>query len=421
MQSFIAFIIFSRAKISDFLANCKHTPQFERLSELFKLDTQLSQWQNSLHPYLAYSKTRLYEHLKVLDNVNYVFLHALYYQCLLVLHSAIVPQFSGLTGDFSQSKELINTSARIALKSAKNISALAADLLSLNWDFSRVAPFLGYCIYASSSILVVFFYTGKQDKSCLCRRRLSSNLRALGLMRDYWGYLEQLVSTCLWQNFVYVSSYCETLQQTRIQILFDSRPAQMSFASRDRSPDVDVNERHTPDETTEGHTIKFVADVPRNIQPLQEPLADSMLEYGLHLRTHDEAFRPNISAPKHRCDGFTALADQIERAESVEVSNPSLRITEQETVQQHKHPSVTTDSHLGATSEISLEVLGQDDVFSAEQGNLGFHNQEAELTFFSDPAWKILQDRNGSWPFVSPEDQMDDLWQMGLDTLEVED
>ena len=123
----------------------------------------------------------------------YIFVHALHYQCCLVLHSSLVPQFSGLSIDASVSVEVVSVSARVALRNAQAISELGSDLIALDWDLSRIAPFVGYCIYVSASIHIVFLFSRNEALAALARIRLISNLKVLSAMKGSWSNLERLV------------------------------------------------------------------------------------------------------------------------------------------------------------------------------------------------------------------------------------
>jgi hypothetical protein len=182
-----------RAAIGDYLEARKHQSSRDSLIPLFDLDSRLSLWERSLHPAFSYSKRNLYKQLIVEQQPAFIFINALYHQCRLVLHSSMVPQFSGLSTDESISTEIINVSARTALKAAQSISELGSDLIALDWEISRIAPFVGYCTYCSASIHIVFLFSQNEALSALAKKRLVSNLNVLCAMKDYWSNLERLV------------------------------------------------------------------------------------------------------------------------------------------------------------------------------------------------------------------------------------
>ena len=182
-----------RAAIEDYLERRQRQSTEECLADLFNLDARLSAWTTTLYPSLTYSKRNLYKQLVVDQEPSYIFIHALHHQCFLVLHSSLVPQFSGLSLDSSVSSEVVNVSARVALKHAKAISELGSDLIALDWDFSCVAPFVGYCIYVSASIYIVFLYSQNDGLASLAKSNLVINLKVLKAMKGYWSILERMV------------------------------------------------------------------------------------------------------------------------------------------------------------------------------------------------------------------------------------
>jgi hypothetical protein len=169
------------------------------LADLFELEGRLANWSARLPDSFVYSKRNLYEQLVIKRQPVYIFVHALYHQCRLVLHSSLVPHFSGvhLNERFHLherlSPEATNLSARIALKSAQAISELGADLLALEWDTSQIAPFVGYCMYVSASIHVTLLSSTDPTLIALTRANLISNLKILSSMKLYWTNLERLV------------------------------------------------------------------------------------------------------------------------------------------------------------------------------------------------------------------------------------
>lgn len=182
-----------RAAIGDYLEARKHQSGRESLIALFDLDGRLFDWSRSLHPVFSYSKRNLYKQLVIEQQPAYIFVHALHHQCCLVLHSSLVPQFSGLCADNRISVEAINVSARVAHKHAQAISDLGGDLVALDWEFSRIAPFVGYCMYVSASIHIVFLFSQNSALAVLAKSRLVSNLKVLSALKWYWSNLERLV------------------------------------------------------------------------------------------------------------------------------------------------------------------------------------------------------------------------------------
>jgi hypothetical protein len=157
---------------------------------------------------MTYSKRNLYEQLVVHHQPVYIFTHALHQQCRLVLHSSLVPQFCGVSLLDSVPVELISVSARVALRSAQSLSELGADLMALDWNFAQVAPFVGYCMYVSASIHIVFLFSQNEALATLARTKLISNVKVLKSMKTYWANLERLVSIAIRFPSLILSSLC---------------------------------------------------------------------------------------------------------------------------------------------------------------------------------------------------------------------
>lgn len=164
------------------------------LAELFELEGSLSTWLMRLPDCFKYSKRTLYEQLVVNHQSVYVFVYALYHQCRLVLHSSLVPQFSGVRLYETLPNEATSLSARIALKSAQGLSELGSDLLALDWDPAQIPAFAGYCMYVSASIHVTLLSSTDAALAALAQKNLICNLKLLKAMKPYWANLERLVS-----------------------------------------------------------------------------------------------------------------------------------------------------------------------------------------------------------------------------------
>ena len=128
----------SRAKIRHLLNSRTQSPAREWLTDVYELDSQLLLWRSGLSGQLSYTKRNLYEQPVINHQSLFILLHALYHQCRTVLHSSLVPQFSGLPLPETVPVAFINVSARVALRSAQEISSLGADLLALDWDPTRI-------------------------------------------------------------------------------------------------------------------------------------------------------------------------------------------------------------------------------------------------------------------------------------------
>lgn len=188
-----------RGRIRDNIETRRTSPAKDQLTTIYGLQNDLSSWYSNLPPSLSYSKRNLYEQLVMKHHTLYALMHAAYQQCRLVLHSSLVPQFSGVAFLEGVPIEAVRVSAEIALSSAQSLSQLSADLLALEWDPTQIAPFFGYCMYVSASIHMTVL-----DKDThlggAARRNLMLSLKMLRAMKPYWKILERLVSRSVTQT-----------------------------------------------------------------------------------------------------------------------------------------------------------------------------------------------------------------------------
>ena len=183
----------SRAKIRQLVESRTQMPAQELLARVYELEGRLASWRSGLNDQFSYTKRNLYEQPVINQQSLFILIHALYHQCRTVLHSSLVPQFSGLCLPENIPTEVTYASARIALRSAQEISSLGADLLTLDWDPTRVPGFVGYCMYVSASIQIGILGTTDSPTKDSVKISLVSNLEWLGLMKIYWSNSEKFV------------------------------------------------------------------------------------------------------------------------------------------------------------------------------------------------------------------------------------
>lgn len=188
-----------RGRIRDNIETRRTSPAKDQLTTIYGLQNDLSSWYSNLPPSLSYSKRNLYEQLVMKHHTLYALMHAAYQQCRLVLHSSLVPQFSGVAFLEGVPIEAVRVSAEIALSSAQSLSQLSADLLALEWDPTQIAPFFGYCMYVSASIHMTVLDKDNHLGGA-ARRNLMLSLKMLRAMKPYWKILERLVSRSVTQT-----------------------------------------------------------------------------------------------------------------------------------------------------------------------------------------------------------------------------
>lgn len=166
----------------------------EAMAQLFALDQQLTERYSDLPASMAYTRDNLHEFCNLKQDPWFVAVHTIYHQSKIVLHSTMVPHFSGIPLQQAVPRAAIRTSARTAMEGAKLISEMAADLNSLSVDAARLPPFTGYCMYVSASILIAFISSRDEALAATARSGLVSVLKVLESMKLCWKNLNKLVS-----------------------------------------------------------------------------------------------------------------------------------------------------------------------------------------------------------------------------------
>jgi hypothetical protein len=164
------------------------------IPKLYELDAQLTSWYSSIPDSFAYTKRNLYEQrVQGLPSL-FPFLHTVYHQCRLVLHSSLVPQFSGLHLPNSVVPEFIHVGAQRAIRSAQDLSSMGADLVALNWDPAQLPAFFGYAMYSAASIHIAMLGSADEGIKKSTKTALKTSLRWLRALKVHWSNLDKLVS-----------------------------------------------------------------------------------------------------------------------------------------------------------------------------------------------------------------------------------
>jgi hypothetical protein len=167
----------------------------DHVSILYKLDQRLTIIMNGLPkelkrpPGFRFSD---YGH----DPHKFFGLHSLYYQSRCVLHSSIVPVFSGTENKDPERcipDELVKLSARTAMRYSSEYVGMAMDYLSINPDVSRCWGFIGFSVFVCTSIQLTFW---NFHGDFLLKRgdwRVFAVLSILRTAKKWWAPLERLV------------------------------------------------------------------------------------------------------------------------------------------------------------------------------------------------------------------------------------
>lgn len=184
-----------RTKVCDYLEDRRGLAVNEAMAQLFALDQQLTEWYSALPASMSYTRDNLNEYCALKQDPWFVAMHTVYHQGRIVLHSAMVPHFSGIPLQHAVPRAAVRTCARTALEGARLISEIAADLNSLSIDAAKLPPFTGYCMYVSASILIAFISSKDEALAETARSGLVSVLKVLESMKTCWKHLDKLVSS----------------------------------------------------------------------------------------------------------------------------------------------------------------------------------------------------------------------------------
>lgn len=137
---------------------------------------------------MRYNEENLLAHTAEKMGCQFLFVHIGFQQILLFLHRFSFPQNPSIfPEDSPPPPEFLSASAQIAIDAAEYISQLLAKAQEKN--YTLVAPFMGYCAFTSATVHVVRAFAPDKATRDLAKRYLGINLRYLGTMSRYWGFL----------------------------------------------------------------------------------------------------------------------------------------------------------------------------------------------------------------------------------------
>lgn len=120
------------------------------LAAFFDIDAKLQQFCESLP-----SQFKVTDSLSsASENLqrNVVFLHSIYYLCVMFLHSSAVPALSCRKMEFMIPQEIAKLSARTVHATARHFVEMSRNYLVTTPDFTRVPSFVGYCAFIAGSL-----------------------------------------------------------------------------------------------------------------------------------------------------------------------------------------------------------------------------------------------------------------------------
>ena len=120
---------------------------------------------------------------------QFLYLHISYYQTILFLHKFAIPTAPGMKLPAELPRDFTTQSAKIAVDAASKISSLMNPALSN----LLVAPFAGYCAFASSTVHVWGIFSSNTQLEATSKRDLTLNVKYLTHMKKHWGMFHHMV------------------------------------------------------------------------------------------------------------------------------------------------------------------------------------------------------------------------------------
>ena len=128
-----------------------HHDSLNRLPTFLALDRRLEIFLEKLHPDLRYLGLSSLTPLRT-DPYRLFSLLCTYHLCACILHSSIVPVFSGVASDPQISKRFSRMSAKEAIKHSTIVLDMATTFLNICTDVTLLSGITGYALFVSSSI-----------------------------------------------------------------------------------------------------------------------------------------------------------------------------------------------------------------------------------------------------------------------------
>ncbi|KAF2098447.1 hypothetical protein NA57DRAFT_56118 [Rhizodiscina lignyota] len=133
-----------------------------------------------------------------LDDI--VMFESLYHLCQMILHSIIVPRFSGIPLDPSVPNEYVQYRAETVVYHASMVAKMFDRHLAGRADVSTIPPVVGYAIFVAGSALLIFMSSKPRTETLHLRgedydlsgreAQVETLLLVLGILQQYWKILD---------------------------------------------------------------------------------------------------------------------------------------------------------------------------------------------------------------------------------------
>ena len=158
-------------------------------SQFTELKQQVRKFAEDLPDRLRYTPEALQSFATEKLGNQFLYLHISYYQTILFLHKFAIPTAPGVKLPADLPKDFTTQAARTAVDAAAKISSLMNEAIS----HRVVAPFAGYCAFASSTVHVWAIFSSNPQLEATSKRDLSLNVKYLTRMKKHWGMFHHMV------------------------------------------------------------------------------------------------------------------------------------------------------------------------------------------------------------------------------------
>lgn len=164
----------------------------EKISDIQRLDEQISKWWSALpqHLKLAPSDIPTAEQFWLPKTLQ---LNIVYHQCLCALHASIVPLFCWAASDEVWALAR-RTSAQMAYENACAISMLIDATLSHYPKLTAMPAFVSYAAYCGCAIQIPFMWSQDLQVKGRAHLHVRANIRMIRIMATSWKFADLLVS-----------------------------------------------------------------------------------------------------------------------------------------------------------------------------------------------------------------------------------
>ena len=152
-------------------------------SHLAELKRQADKFLVELPERLKYSSETLRDYAAEKLANQFLYLHIAYNQVILFLNKFAIPTTPGGKIPTDMPKDVANSAAKAAVDAATKISSLLNEAT----NYPVVAPFVGYCAFASSTVHVWGIFSKNIQFESSSKRNLAYNVRYISRMKKHWG------------------------------------------------------------------------------------------------------------------------------------------------------------------------------------------------------------------------------------------